>query len=55
MSTDVATNNMSSDDYPSTEIDANVSLTLESNEGANTIDSLQIGECEDCFINCRMS
>ncbi len=49
MSTDVATTNMSSDDYPSTEIDTNVSPILESNEDENTIDSLQIGECEDCF------
>jgi len=49
MSTDVTTTDMSSDDYPSTEIYTNVSLTSEPTEDSDTIDSLQIGECEDCF------
>ncbi len=40
---------MSTDDYSSTETDMSVSLILGQNDDVNTIDSLQIGECEDCF------
>ncbi len=49
MSTDVTTTDISSDDYPSTEIHTNLSLTSEPTEDSDTIDSLQIGEFEDCF------
>jgi hypothetical protein len=43
MSTGVATTDMSTDNYPSTEIDTNVSLTLDPNERAN------LGKFDDCF------